>query len=203
MAEPAPESKPEVPANADAAVQARILGAYQQMLAYQFGGTLILAGGTALYLLFLYHRSPDVPPPLLSLVMLAGMIGAFFSALTRLYNVDQASMALISPTVQQLGGPYLMMYSFVPPLIGAIAAVILYLTFVGKLLEGALFPKIDCSKEGDCATLLGVMNNIWPVKAEDYGKVMVWSFAAGFSERLVPDVLQGLVSKQQKGAAPQ
>jgi hypothetical protein len=201
MTEPAPESKPEIPKDiADSVVQSRILSAYRQMLAYQFGGTLILAGGTALYLLILYHRSPGLPPPLLSLVMLAGMIGAFFSALTRLYNVDQASMALISPTVQQLGGRYLMMYSFVPPLIGAIAAVILYLAFVGKLLEGALFPKIGCSV-GECATLLDVMNNIWPVKAEDYGKVMVWSFAAGFSERLVPDVLQGLVSKQQSGAA--
>jgi hypothetical protein len=177
-------------------VQARILGAYKQMLAYQFGGTVLLAGGTALALVACYAYG-KVSPPLMVLVMLAGMLGAFFSALTRLYNVDQASMALITPTIQQLGGAYLMMYSLVPPVIGAIAAVVLYLVFVGKLLEGALFPTIGCIPDKICASLMDIMNYYWPSKPEDYGKVLVWSFAAGFSERLVPDVMQGLVTKEQ------
>jgi hypothetical protein len=203
MTEPATVSTTDVPAksSADPEVQIRILGAYKQMLAYQFGGTLILAGGTALYLFILYGGHSQTSPPLLALVMLAGMIGAFFSALTRLYNVDQASVALISPTIRQLGGFYLMMYSFVPPIIGAIAAVVLYLMFVGKLLEGALFPSIACLPEKVCLSLLDIMNNYWPSKPEDYGKALVWSFIAGFSERLVPDMLQGLVAKQQQEAA--
>jgi hypothetical protein len=177
-------------------VQVRILAAYKKMLGWQFGGTVLLAGGTAVVLIvcYVYGR---VSPPLLVLVMLAGMIGAFFSALMRLYSVDQASIALISPTVQQLGGPYLMMYSLVPPVIGAIAAVVLYLVFIGKLLEGALFPSISCVPDQVCASLMDIMNYYWPTKPEDYGKALVWSFAAGFSERLVPDMLQGLVSKQQ------
>jgi hypothetical protein len=203
MTEPATANTTDVPAKpgADPEVQIRILGAYKQMLAYQFGGTLILAGGTALYLFILYGGHSQTSPPLLALVMLAGMIGAFFSALTRLYNVDQASVALISPTIRQLGGFYLMMYSFVPPIIGAIAAVVLYLMFVGKLLEGALFPSIACVPEKVCLSLLDIMNNYWPSKPEDYGKALVWSFIAGFSERLVPDMLQGLVAKQQRKEA--
>jgi hypothetical protein len=189
--------KPTPEATADAvAVQTRILGAYKQMLAYQFSGTVILAGGVAAALLACYAFG-KISPPLLVLVMLAGMLGAFFSALTRLYNVDQASLALISPTVQQLGGRYLMMYSFVPPVIGAISAVVLYLVFVGKLMEGGLFPAISCVEGKQCLSLMDLMDNYWPTKPEDYGKVLVWSFAAGFSERLVPDVLQGLVSKEQ------
>lgn len=183
----------EVTAEA-AAVQTRILGAYKQMLAYQFGGTAILAAGVAVALLLSYGFG-SISPPLVVLVMLAGMLGAFFSALMRLYNVDQASIALISPTVQQLGGRYLMMYSFVPPLIGAIAAVVLYLIFVGKLIEGGLFPSINCLADKQCISLMDVMNYYLPSKPEDYGKALVWSFIAGFSERLVPDVLQGLVSK--------
>jgi hypothetical protein len=177
-------------------VEARILGAYKQMLAYQFGGTVVLAGGTTLALIVCYAYG-KVSPPLMVLVMLAGMLGAFFSALTRLYNVDQASMALITPTIQQLGGAYLMMYSLVPPVIGAIAAVVLYLVFIGKLLEGALFPSISCVQDKVCASLMDIMNYYVPAKPEDYGKVLVWSFAAGFSERLVPDVMQGLVTKEQ------
>ena len=189
-------SPPAIPDADAAAVQVKIIGAYKQMLAYQFGGTVLLAGGTALALIICYAYG-KVSPPLLVLVMLAGMLGAFFSALTRLYNVDQASIALITPTIQQLGGRYLMMYSLVPPVIGAIAAVVLYLVFVGKLLEGALFPSISCVKDQVCASLMDIMNNYWPSKPEDYGKALVWSFAAGFSERLVPDVMQGLVTKEQ------
>jgi hypothetical protein len=177
-------------------VQVRILSAYKKMLGWQFGGTVLLAGGTAVVLIICYAYG-KVSPPLLVLVMLAGMLGAFFSALMRLYGVDQASIALISPTVQQLGGPYLMMYSLVPPVIGAIAAVVLYLVFIGKLLEGALFPAISCVTDQVCASLMDIMNYYVPSKPEDYGKALVWSFAAGFSERLVPDMLQGLVSKEQ------
>jgi hypothetical protein len=179
-----------------AAVKVRILSAYKQMLTYQFGGTVLLAGGTAAAL-FISYGYGKVSPPLLALVMLAGMLGAFFSALTRLYNVDQASIAMITPTIQQLGGRYLMMYSLVPPLIGAIAAIVLYLVFVGNLIQGAPFPAISCVKGQVCASLMDLMNNYWPTNPEDYGKALVWSFAAGFSERLVPDVLQGLANKAQ------
>jgi len=183
-----------------AEVQSKILSAYKEMLSFQFGGTVMLAGSVAVALLACYGFG-GISPPLLVLAMLAGMLGAFFSALTRLYNVDQASIALITPTVRQLGGRYLMMYSLVPPVIGAIAAVVLYLIFVGRLLEGGLFPAFSCRKGMGCSSVLDLMNNYWPSNPEDYGKVLVWSFAAGFSERLVPDVLQGLVSKEQGGGA--
>jgi len=181
-----------------AEVQSKILSAYKEMLSFQFGGTVLLAGSVALALLACY-RFGQISPPLLVLAILAGMPGAFFSALTRLYNVDQASLALITPTVRQLGGRYLMMYSLVPPIIGAIAAVVLYLIFVGRLLEGGLFPSFSCRKGMECLSVPDLMNNYWPSYPEDYGKVLVWTFAAGFSERLVPDVLQGLVSKEEGG----
>ncbi len=196
---PSTPSAPATPAADAAAMQLKIIGAYKQMLAYQFGGTVLLAGATALALIICYAYG-KLSPPLLVLVMLAGMLGAFFSALTRLYDVDQASIALITPTIQQLGGRYLMMYSLVPPVIGAIAAVVLYLVFIGKLLEGALFPSISCEPNQVCTTLMDIMNFYVPSKPEDYGKVLVWSFVSGFSERLVPDVMQGLVTKEQAAA---
>jgi hypothetical protein len=174
----------------------KVLAAYKKMLAYQFGGTLLLAGLTIVGLLICYILG-NISPPLLLLVILAGMLGALFSALTRLYQVDQASLALISPTVQALGGGYLMMYSFVPPLIGAIAAVVLYLIFVGGLMSGSLFPTLSCVDGKSCANVIELMQNYVPAGPQDVGKALVWAFAAGFSERLVPDLLQGLVSKEQ------
>jgi len=73
--------------------------------------------------------------------MLSGMLGAFFSALTRLYNVDSAAATVISPTMSKLGWLHLLIYSLVPPVIGAIAALVLYLGFAGEIVQGGVFPR--------------------------------------------------------------
>jgi hypothetical protein len=188
--------KAEVAAGAAVHINRKILSAYKEMLSFQFLGTLILALGFGIWLLVAYFLKWEVP--LLLLVVLAGILGAFFSALTRLYKVDEAGAALISPTIEHLGGWYLLMYSFVPPVIGAIASVVLYLIFVGKMMSGGLFPDISCMDGKTCGNVQDIMHYYWPKTPEDYGKALVWAFIAGFSERLVPDLLQSLVAKQEK-----
>jgi hypothetical protein len=42
------------------------------------------------------------------------------------------------------------------------------------------------------------VNDIGPRTGIDYAKVLVWSFLAGFSEKLVPDVLDRLASREKK-----
>jgi hypothetical protein len=172
----------------------KILSAYKQILTFQFLGSMVLALGLSVWLLAAHVLGSEVP--VLVLVALLGILGAFFSALTRLYKVDEAGVALISPTVEHLGGRYLLMYSFVPPVIGAIAAVVLYLIFIAKLVNGGLFPDISCVSGKTCETIQEMMHNYLPTAPQDYGKVLVWSFIAGFSERLVPDLLRSLVAKQ-------
>jgi len=179
-----------------------VLAAYKLMLTYQFTGALILVGILAAGLLFSYFIK-QWQPPILVLVTLSGMLGAFFSALTRLYNVDGLSMALITPTVQRLEARYLLMYSLVPPIVGAVAAVVLYIVFVGDILgSGGLFPVMECKGSGKtCTQLAEVLEDFGPKAAKDYGKVLIWAFIAGFSERFVPDTLQALVAKSQKSGA--
>ena len=177
--------------------RAKIIAAYKQMLKYQFVGTGILVAAIVIILLTSYSTK-KFGVPLLLLIMLAGMLGAFFSALTRLYNVDQAGVVLFTSTVQDLGGgPYLFMYSFVPPIVGAIAAVVLYMIFVADYLHTDLFPAIGCLKDKPCQSIQELMDNYWPKEPQDYGKAMVWAFIAGFSERLVPDILTSLASKAE------
>jgi hypothetical protein len=175
-----------------------LLAAYKKMLTYQFSGTVVLVAILAVGLLGSYVFVKTWQPPILVLVTLSGMLGAFFSALTRLYQVDQVSVALISPTVSQLSGWHLFMYSFVPPMVGAIASVALYIGFVSALVAGGLFPEMACKGAGPCDDLYGVLTSYGPKAAPDYGKVLIWSFIAGFSERMVPDMLQSLVAKSQK-----
>lgn len=197
MVDEATTLKP-VKTNADtASLDSKILGAYKKLLTYQFIGTVGLVV-VMILILVMGYVSKTFSPPLLFLVILGGMLGAFFSALTRLYDVDQAGVALITPTLQGLGGRYMLMYSAVPPVVGAIAAVVLHVVFVSKLVQGALFPVMACEDGQICKSLSQLMQNYLPLTPEDYGKALVWSFVAGFSERFVPDLLQGLVTKEKQ-----
>lgn len=189
------QASPKVPDD----LKPELLGAYKRMLTYQFSGTLLLIALLAVGLLTSYLIAKTWQPPILVLVALSGMLGAFFSALTRLYNVDQASIALISPVATKLSGWHLLMYSFVPPMVGVIAAVVLYIGFVSGLVDGGVFPTMTCKGVGKtCTDLLEVMNDYGPKLATDYGKALIWGFIAGFSERFVPDILQSLVVRSQK-----
>ena len=176
--------------------EAKIIGAYKEMLRAQFFGTVGLMIAI-IVILVVGYLSTDKSPPLLLLVMLAGMLGAYFSALTRLYRVDEAGAALITPTVKALGGWYMAMYAAVPAIVGAIAAVVLYLLFVSELVQSDLFPSIECISGKSCKSISELMQNYWPVEPSDYGKALVWAFIAGFSERFVPDLLQSLVKKEE------
>src|SRR5580704_5531361 len=108
-------AQPDPAAAAAGQLKPELLNAYKLMLGYQFIGAVGLILVLALGLIAMYVITWKWDPPILGLVTMAGMLGAFFSALTRLYRVDQASIALITPTVSQLGGRYLFMYSLVPP----------------------------------------------------------------------------------------
>ena len=175
---------------------AESLGAYKKMLMVQFFSTVAMIALLAETLLYSYKF--DHSPLLLPLIMEAGIVGALFSALNRLYNVDQSGADSITPTLNRLSGWYITMYALVPPLIGATAAIVLYLVFVSKLVVTPVFPTVTCQPEGACKDILGLMQHYWPTNPEDYDKALVWSIIAGFSERFVPDVLQSLVAKQQK-----
>jgi hypothetical protein len=184
---------------ADPALKQKLLEAYKRMLTYQFSGTLVLVFVLAVGLLGSFFIAQNWQPPVLVVVALSGMLGAFFSALTRLYRVSELPLALISETVLELKGVHLMMYSLVPPIVGAIASVVIYVGFVSKLIGGGLFPEMACkSTANKCTEFVQVLNDYGPKEAVDYGKVLIWAFIAGFSERLVPDMLQSIVAKSQK-----
>lgn len=195
--DPAANSNEKPPATP---ISDEMLNAYKLLLKFQFGGAMVLVGVLAVGLLFSYVIHEKWQTPILVLVTLSGVLGSYFSALTRLHGAGNLSADLITPVMQRLGGYYLFMYSLVPPIVGGVAAVVLYVAFMGDFLgSGGLFPVMECKGQGKgCKQLVEVLNDFGPQAAKDYGKVLVWSFIAGFSERFVPDTLQSLVAKSQQ-----
>jgi hypothetical protein len=132
--------------------------------------------------------------------MLTGALGAFFSALTRLYSFNELPRVLIDSDFK-LPRLQLFMYSLIPPIVGAIAALVLYMAFAANLITGDLFPHFACNEPSgtpsslpaDCSKFGSLLSSVDdPTKAADFAKVLVWSFIAGFAERLVPSTLDAL-----------
>jgi len=172
-----------------------MLNAYAQMLACLFVATLILIAIIAATMLTADHFGFSFP--VLAIVALCGAMGAFVSALSRLYTLKDLPALLMQQGFHGMKNLYVLVYSLVPPVVGVISAVVLYGAVLAGLVQGDLFPKFACGTGHDqCASFVGLLH-YGPVGATDYAKAMVWGFIAGFSERLVPSALEQLANSQR------
>jgi hypothetical protein len=129
---------------------------------------------------------------MLTSVLYVGIIGGFVSSQRRMQSLPSDGDPLISVFGLDNAGYYL----WLSPLLGAIFAVILTLMFIAGILKGTVFPAFYDAANSDVG--LPFFDFTWstlPLSAEDYGKLLVWGFLAGFAERLVPDNLDRLASK--------
>jgi hypothetical protein len=142
---------------------------------------------------YFFNKDPTAKEPSIFLIVaLAGSLGAFVSALTRLYHFQDLPTALVAEDLKGLHSIYLAIYSFVPPFVGAISAAVLYMVFAGGLFDGALFPHFVCKLDQGCRSFANFISYWGPDDAPDYAKALVLGFVAGFAERFVPDTLSAL-----------
>ena len=189
----------------------------------------------------------------LSLVMLAGAVGAAVSAFQRIQKGGKAGAALLNLRKSKWSSISL----GTAPAIGALSAVLLTLIFAGGLIDGKFFPRVTLAADGRLtnvvtkisttnvvsATNTTAMTNAansssptnftnhvnitnsfsptntagatadsltwrddktfcqhrWFVAAgADLALLLIWAFIAGFSERLVPDMLSRLAKKAEE-----
>jgi hypothetical protein len=131
---------------------------------------------------------------ILPVVAISGTLGAFVSALRRLYSFQDIFPVSRYSGLLKNSNLYVVAYSSIPPLVGFIAATVLYIVFASEILKGAMFPTFTCEID-KCEHFLDFLRHWRPAQPTDYAKAIVWGFIAGFSERFVPDILNRLSEK--------
>jgi hypothetical protein len=136
---------------------------------------------------------------LLTCVVYWGIIGGFVSSQRRMERIPSDGDPLIGVFGLESADYYL----WLSPMLGGIFAVILMLMFVAGILKGTVFPDffiptMDIAAQHVPSRGLSYFEFAWhtlPKAGDDYAKLFVWAFLAGFAERLVPDSLDRLSSK--------
>jgi hypothetical protein len=171
---------------------------HRSIVLWLFFATLVLAvfaGGALLY----SDWTGDELLSTLPVVILAGVLGSFVSALNRIYS-SKDIFPITSYSVFLRGtNTYLIAYSSIPALVGAISSTILYVVFASEIVVGPFFPEFSCKLGEDlCVEFQQFLTSWNPRNAQDHAKAIVWGFVAGFSERFVPDILNRVTSDSEK-----
>jgi hypothetical protein len=137
---------------------------------------------------------------MLACVLYFGIIGGFVSSQRRMQSLPNEGDPLISVFGLDNAGYYL----WLSPMLGAIFAVMLTLMFIAGILKGSMFPDFRLSLPAPVngLPLFHFTWNTLPTDSQEYGKLFVWAFLAGFAERLVPDNLDRLASKLEPSSKP-
>lgn len=124
---------------------------------------------------------------------LAGGIGASIGVLKRIAKDE--------PFVTELAETRIT--SLMPILYGGLMAGVAYLLFMSGILSGDggngllttnLFPNFDSTTAAKAPSVMAYIE-MRPATMADVGKLMVWCFLAGYSERFVADILGQLERK--------
>jgi hypothetical protein len=128
--------------------------------------------------------------------MLSGALGAEISIIRRSPSMTDGEVGALVKSWWSV---------VIPLLTGAVMAGFLYIAFMAGILTGDgggglftsnLFPSFTTPHATDSLNLRVVLE-IRPVSVKDFGKLIVWCFLSGYSERLIPGLLASL---EERGA---
>ena len=143
-------------------------------------------------LIYVITRGESERTYLLLYVFLCGLIGGFVSIQQRLPTLELEELRQLSDSWTSI---------VLIPINGGIFALILMLLFLSGILEGTMFPKYNHTTIDHDNLILSFMHwMLWtfPQSGPDVAKLLFWSFLAGFSERLVPQIIRKVTEKVEK-----
>src|ERR1051325_1690176 len=126
----------------------------------------------------------------------SGLIGGCVSIQQRTKNIGEEELELLSRSWFQI---------LLIPIYGGIFALVLYLVFLGHILEGPLFPAFSIPVFAVPPTsddMKNLFSSTYPSTGVDFGKLIFWCFVAGFSERFVPQIISGAADQKASSKTP-
>ena len=118
---------------------------------------------------------------LVLLVFASGLLGGFVSIQQRLPKINLDELKVLSSSWFSIT---------LIPINGGIFALVLMVMFIGKIIQGTLFPVYSDMKITDLVTFKEWITSTYPVSGANVAKLLFWSFVAGFSERFVPQIIR-------------
>lgn len=127
--------------------------------------------------------------------LLMGGVGAVVSTIKRLPSYREAELGFLITSWWTI---------LVPVLVGVVMGGLIYVVFLAEILTGDgggglftsnLFPNFTdpiVDAEGNHLLNIRAILTIRPVTFQDFGKLLVWCFLSGYSERLMPSLLESL-----------
>lgn len=121
-----------------------------------------------------------------------GVLGGFVSLEQRLKTLADEDLDLFVASNWSV---------VVVPLFGGVFSLVLYLFFLSGIIQGHAFPAFTFppfATPPTSADFLRFFRETWPASGPDLAKFGLWSFLAGFSERLVPKFLANAIADPGK-----
>lgn len=136
-----------------------------------------------------HANNATVEIPLTLAIFLTGAGGGVLSTYFRLKGLDPS---IITPAA--------ILQIYMTPIISGVLGLVCYGMFLTGMLQGALFPEFT---KATVYTTFSDIFKIVPADTLSAAKSLLWAFVAGFSEKLIPNMLDQLADRlESDGKAP-
>jgi hypothetical protein len=121
-----------------------------------------------------------------------GILGGFVSIQQRLKKVEDEELEYLCQSWIAI---------LMNPIFGGLFSLVLYVLFLSGIIESPLFPRFKIP-EFSCPPTVDDLRRFfaetYPALGSDFAKLAFWSFVAGFSERLVPEMIHRVTKNKQE-----
>jgi hypothetical protein len=159
-----------------------------------FTGMVLILTAIGLYGKYNFVQNGDTKNSYLVLIVFAaGLLGGFVSIQQRLPKIMEDELKVLSQS---------WICITLIPINGGIFALVLMIMFIGSIIQGTLFPYYPNVEIHDFATFKQWITSTYPIDGTNVAKLLFWSFAAGFCERFVPQLIIKEVEKTDQKNNP-
>lgn len=136
------------------------LEAHRSMVLWLFLTTAVVVVLLIIALIYASTHQDAAEASILLIVVIAGALGGFVSCLRRLYAFEDVFPRKRYANLLKTLNWYLIAYSTIPPLVGMIAAAVIYVIFAAEVIKRPAFPQFTCENgKAACKTFIDFMNN--------------------------------------------